>query len=415
MRHSKRKRGYSLNFSTPTLAEKVAFLRDPRSYDASVRQVDVRETHMSWVFLTDSVVFKLKKPVRFPYLDFATLEKRRNACRAEVELNRRLAPDVYLDAVPLSVSCDGLTIGGDGAVADWLVKMRRLNQGRMLDRLILEKRLHRRDLDALASKLAGFYRNARSVLIRPEVLLRRWDYDFRQNAIVLLTPRLNLPPGPIRQLDRVLREFLFRKQVLFVERLKQRRIIDGHGDLRPEHIWVGDGVKIIDCLEFNARLRILDPLEEIAYLDLECEQLGMKGVGALIQRPVLQALRDRAPSSLFHFYRCYRGMLRARLSIAHLLAEKPRTPEKWRPQALSYLKLALADARYLEAALRTPRDRRASDPHATAGWPPPEGARKTQWKSYSPSRPVSHGAEERYPLRSLARLRDASRPFPILP
>ena len=379
MRHSKREGGYGWNMWTPTLEEKVAFLRDPRSYDASAQQVDVRKTHMSWVFLTDSVVFKLKKPVRFPYLDFTTLEKRRNSCRAEVELNRRLAADVYLDAVPLSVSPAGLVIGEGVTVVDWLVKMRRLNQGRMLDCLIPEKRLEQECIEALALKLADFYRNAHRVFMRPDVFLRHWEYDLWQNRVVLLNPRFKLSPGPIRYLDGLLREFLSQKQALFVDRLKRRRIVDGHGDLRPEHIWLGDEVKIIDCLEFNARLRILDPLEEIAYLDLECEHLGMKGIGDITRPCVMQGLRDHPPVSLFCFYRCYRAMLRARLSIAHLLAPNPRSPEKWRPQALSYLKLAAPDARQLEAYLRRPEDRNAACPRASGEWFPPGAARKIRW------------------------------------
>ncbi len=351
MNYTESKGDCSRGLRVPGVEEKVAFLRDPRSYNPSLQRVDVRETHMSWVFLTDGVVFKLKKPVRFPYLDFTTIEKRAVASRAEVALNRRLAADVYIDAVPLCVSPAGLSIGGGTRIVDWLVKMRRLDQSRMLDHLIAEKRIGENGIEALALKLAGFYRKARQVLMPAEIFLANWDYDLRQNRIVLLNPRFGLSPGPIRYLDRVLRQFFACKGALFVERLEQRRIVDGHGDLRPEHIWLGNEIKIIDCLEFNARLRMLDPLEEIAYLDLECEHLGMKGVGEIVWRRISQALRDHSPQSLFHFYRCYRAMLRARLSIAHLLAPKPRTPEKWRPQALSYLRLAAADARHLEAAI----------------------------------------------------------------
>jgi uncharacterized protein len=127
--------------------------------------------------------------------------------------------------------------------------------------------------------------------------------------------------------------------------------VDGHGDLRPEHIWLGEEVKIIDGIEFNARLRALDPLDEIAYLDLECEHLGAKGLGDYVRREVMRALRDEPPHFLYCFYRGYRAMLRARLSIGHLLSTEQRTPEKWRPQALDYLEIAAADARCLEKAL----------------------------------------------------------------
>src|SRR5271166_209279 len=98
-------------FSTPTLEDKVAFLSDSRSSGGSAGRVEVRETHMSWVFFAGNTVFKLKKPVRFPYLDFSTIAKRRMACRAEVDLNRRLAPDVYIGAIPLRTSGAGIAIG----------------------------------------------------------------------------------------------------------------------------------------------------------------------------------------------------------------------------------------------------------------------------------------------------------------
>jgi uncharacterized protein len=327
MEYSEIKSNCSAKNWVPALEEKVAFLCDPRAYDGSVGQVELHETNMSWLFLADGIVLKLKKPVRFPYLDFSTREKRGVACRAEVELDRRLAADVYLDAVPLCVSPAGFSIGEGAQVVDWLVKMRRLDQEQMLDRLLAEKRLGRDIIEALASKLAAFYRNARAVLIRPDVFLKHRAEDLRRSAVILLNPRFGLSPGSIRYLDRLLREFLVRKEALFVERLERRRIVDGHGDLRPEHIWLGGEIKIIDCLEFNARLRALDPLEEIAYLDLECEHLGAKGIGDIVRRRVSQALRDRPPLSLFHFYRCYRAILRARLSVSHLLASNRARPK----------------------------------------------------------------------------------------
>lgn len=396
MRQSKAGHDCGKPLPAPTIEEKVAFLRDARSYDASVAAVEVRETHMSWVFLTAHHAFKLKKPVRFPYLDFSTLAKRQRACRAEVELNRRLAPDVYLGAVPLCVSANGLAIGEGIAAVDWLVKMRRLNEGRMLDKLIAKKQVDCHSLDAIILKLYGFYRHANPVLLRPEVYFNQWKLNLQQNLTILMDPRFRLPLGLIRQCDAVLRQFLRRKNSVLLNRLQQRRIVDGHGDLRPEHIWLGDDVKIIDCIEFNARLRAVDPLDEIAYLDLECEHLGAGGIGGYIRPRVLQALHDHPPFSLYCFYRCYRGMLRARLSIAHLLAPNPRTPEKWRPRALAYLRIAAAEARQLEKALRIPEDRKAVSPHAGGVWPPPEAARRSELPPYCASAPALLERAERY-------------------
>jgi aminoglycoside phosphotransferase family enzyme len=139
-----------------------------------------------------------------------------------------------------------------------------------------------------------------------------------------------------------------------------RKIVDGHGDLRPEHIWLGDPVRIIDCLEFNPHLRAVDPFDEIAFLSLECERLGSAATGARLKRQVTRGLRDGLSEELFLFYRCHRAMLRARLAMAHLLEPNPRTPDKWPRLARSYLRIATADARRLEVLLRRRTGRRAA-------------------------------------------------------
>ena len=117
---------------------------------------------MSHVFLVGDQVFKLEKPVRFPYLDFSTLQRREAACRAEIELNRRLTPDVYRGVVPLVRSATGLAIGGRGEVVDWLVVMKRLDENQMLDRVIAAGRLQRWQIDRLASTLVNFIAEPRS-------------------------------------------------------------------------------------------------------------------------------------------------------------------------------------------------------------------------------------------------------------
>jgi aminoglycoside phosphotransferase family enzyme len=127
--------------------------------------------------------------------------------------------------------------------------------------------------------------------------------------------------------------------------------------LRPEHIWLEDPVKILDCLEFNPRLRAVDPFDEIAFLSLECERLGAAWAGEHIRRRITPGLRDGSCEQLFLFYRCHRAMLRARLAIAHLLEPAPRTPEKWPRLARGYLQIAAADAIRLERSFKAPKGR----------------------------------------------------------
>ena len=332
----------------PTLADKVAFLQSPAAYAPAPAAVEVRETHMSWVFLAGPHVYKLKKPVRFPYLDFSTLARREAACRAELRLNRRLAPDVYLGVVPLTQSDGGLAVGGDGAPVDWLVKMKRLDERDMLDSRIADGRLTVPRLDQLAAVLARFYRAAAPAFLSPAVHLADFAESLTFNKRVLLDPRYALPAGLVRRIDAAQRRFLARRGEAIAMRIRHRRIVEGHGDLRPEHIWLDNQVRIIDCIEFNARLRVVDPFDEIAYLGLECERLGAAWAGDYLQRRMKCLLRDGPADELFTFYRCHRATLRARLAIAHLAEAHPRTPEKWPKLALSYLALADEAARRLE-------------------------------------------------------------------
>lgn len=299
---------------------------------------------MSWVFLAGDKVYKLKKPIRLPYLDFSSLERRRVACEAELSLNRRLAPDVYQSVTPLVRSQGRLGIGGTGEVVDWLVVMRRLDESGTLEHALLAKTLTPRQLDPLIEVLARFYQRTSKVAISPEDLLRGWRQGLADNRHVLLNPRFRLPVGLVLRLDHRLGRFLSERSDRLRARAWHRRIVDGHGDLRPEHIWLEPPVRIIDCLEFNTRLRRIDPLDEIAFLTVECERLGGARHGEYIRRHLVNRLPGGFDPSLFAFYRCYRATLRARLAIAHLLDPQVRTPEKWPHLTRAYLELAAREA-----------------------------------------------------------------------
>ncbi|WP_051955676.1 hypothetical protein [Beijerinckia mobilis] len=334
--------------------DKLAFLKDARHFPGVVRGVEMHETHMSWVFLTEDRVYKLKKPVRFPYLDFSTLERREIACRAEDTLNRRLAPDVYEGVLPLTIDASGLAIGGSGETVDWLVVMRRLDPATNFETVLLTGQLKIWQVDRVAATLKAFYRHARPVLMPAEHLLADWRRATALNRSVLCDKRFGLPLGPIGRILGLQQRFLSEHGEVLAKRARNGRIIDAHGDLRPEHIWLTRPIRIIDCLEFDARLRALDPLDEIAFLHLECERLGACWAGERIRRRLATLLGEPRSSGLFLFYRTQRALLRARLSIAHLLDERPRTPEKWPRRAHAYIRLAARDAVGLEHFIRKP-------------------------------------------------------------
>ena len=186
----------------PTLANKVEFLSRPEAYSHAIGELVRKETHMSWVFLVGDRVYKLKKPVRFPYLDFSTLARREAACRAEFSLNRRLAPNVYIAVIPLIASPQGLSLGGEGHVIDWLVLMRRLDDRWALKQVVRDRRLEASQLDRLVTTRVRFYRRARPILLSAGAHLAAWPRNLTLNRRVLLDPRFDLPSGLIRRIDR---------------------------------------------------------------------------------------------------------------------------------------------------------------------------------------------------------------------
>ncbi|MBU6442717.1 MAG: hypothetical protein KGR48_02305 [Alphaproteobacteria bacterium] len=359
-----------------SLAEKIRFLGSGAAFPGEAGPVEIRQTHMSCVFLTRERVYKLKKPVRLSYLDFSTLDRREAACRAELKINQLLAPGVYLAVAPVSRDAQGYSLDRTGEIADWLVVMRRLDETLMLDRFLSEGRLTRFDLNRLVARLVTFYRHAAPALVPPHAWLAKWRRDIAGNHALLRREAFRLPPAKVARIHHTLLRFLQERQALLLHRAEHRHIVDGHGDLRPEHIWLGRPLRIIDRLEFDPALRRLDPFDEAAYLDLECRRLGAAWAGDRIRRGLIRALRNGPSSQLFVFYRCYRAALRARLAAAHLLEPEVRTPEKWRPLALEYLSFAAADAACLERFLRTPAGRRSAGPYATGKAPRPEAARK---------------------------------------
>ncbi|MDF1715455.1 MAG: hypothetical protein P1U75_02105 [Antarcticimicrobium sp.] len=324
-----------------TVAEKVRFLSDPGTYAHDPATVEVIETHMSWVFLAGPKVFKLKKPVRYDFLDFSTIGKRRRAVCDEVQLNRRLAPDLYEVPRPLGIGADGrLSLdGARGQVVDWLVEMRRLPEERNLERMIGAGDLTPGHIGQVADLLRGFYGATPPAEIAPEDYAGQFAAEYAKTRAVLTDPALKLDePQLDAALDAYDRSYA-EAHPLLCQRVRAGHVVEGHGDLRPEHVFLTDAPVIIDCLEFNRALRLVDPLDEIAFLGMECAKLGPEWVAGALYHGLGAALGN-PPPVLVEFYWRYRALLRARLSLLHLVVQPERTPWKWRPQARRYVALS---------------------------------------------------------------------------
>lgn len=329
--------------SHPTDAQRVRFLASPAALGAG--PVETIETHMSWVFRSAGDVLKLKKPVRYPFLDFSTLAAREASCREEVRLNSRLAPGVYRGVMALQWRDGALSLVPEDRIdpaapmLDWLVHMRRLPEERMLDRLIADGRLDAGDIDALVVRLAAFYRSAPRITLAPADYLRRFEREQAINRELLLRPQFDVP-GAAEALDR-LDAALRRDHAALEARAAAGRLVDGHGDLRPEHVCLLDPPVVIDGLEFNATLRQVDPFDELAFLGMECDVAGAPWIGVRLVDGCAAALGERPAGALLALYAACRAVLRARLAMAHLLDPEPRTPLRWPALAAVYLRHAL--------------------------------------------------------------------------
>lgn len=320
------------------LAAKVAFLSKPNAYPEVPAGVEAKETHMSWVFLTDRHAYKLKKPVRTGFLDYGTIAARQRNCRREIRLNRRLAPGVYLGAVALRHDGrTGLHLGGGGRAVDWLVKMRRLPEEWTLERRIAGGTVRATDIRRLGRRLAAFFRSAAMGRISANAYLRDLQEAVRANCGELAWPRFGLPRDTVENLAAVQLAFLGRHGDLLRGRAAARRVREGHGDLRPEHIYCDGAPIVMDCLEFNRRLRTVDPVDELAYLAMECERLGDPRIGPWLFDTYRRETGDSPPNSLITFHKCFRACLRATIAVWHVADAGVREPERWRKRALQYL------------------------------------------------------------------------------
>jgi aminoglycoside phosphotransferase family enzyme/predicted kinase len=303
-------------------------LRRPEAYPAPrPSAVVLMTTHISWVFLTDREAWKIKRPVDYGFVDYASPDKRRRCCEEEVRLNRRLAPDVYLGVVPVRLGPTGHTLGPEGTVVDHAVRMRRLSEATSADALLRRGALTALHLTSLVVRLARFYTGAAPApaygaldVIRANVI-----ENFTQTApfVGRFVPRVTF--------DRVRawqHEFLGREAARFRARLDQGRIREGHGDLRLEHVYFEGPAErepiVIDAIEFNERFRMGDVAADVAFLAMELTARSRGDLAEVFLAGFAQETDDHDLYGVIDFYASYRAWVRAK--VAAFLAVDPTTP-----------------------------------------------------------------------------------------
>ena len=291
-------------------------LRQARCYPHPVTEIQLLETHISWVLLTGDYAYKVKKPVDLGFLDFSTLDQRRRYCEEELRLNRRFAPQLYLDVVRITGDVAAPCIAGDGPVIDYAVRMRQFPQQALASALLAAGRLVPQHLEDLAAALAAFHQaaaatNAGSPFGTPQVILDAALQNFDQ-----LSPLLT-GPGDGNVLS-TLRRWTLREHAAKRARMERRRVAGAvrecHGDLHLGNIVLIDGRLVpFDCIEFNPALRWNDVLSEAAFLVMDLQDRGSPRLGWLFLNAYLEHTGDYQGLALLPFYLVYRAMVRAKV------------------------------------------------------------------------------------------------------
>ena len=325
----------------------IAFLSSPDAYPGG-GPVEVVETHSACVFLAGDRAYKLKRAVRYDFLDFSTLDLRRLACEAEVRLNARTAPGIYLGAVPVTRDADGrLAIGGQGAPVEWLVAMRRFNQEGLLDRLASRGALPPPRMPTLADAVARMHDTAEVRADHGGLAGLTWVVD--RNAIVFEEYAEVLPRDLAVRVSDGSREALARHAALLEARRASGRVRQCHGDLHLRNIVMVDGQPLIfDAIEFNDRIACTDVLYDLAFLVMDLLRTGLPAHASRLLNRYLEVRDELDGIALMPLFLSARAAIRAKVTaIEATLAHDPEQSARDRSLAGEYLDDALA---FLETA-----------------------------------------------------------------
>jgi aminoglycoside phosphotransferase family enzyme/predicted kinase len=300
--------------SYPTL---IAALREPAAYGHPVEAVRLIETHISWVLLTGTYAYKIKKPVDFGFLDFSTLEKRRFFCEEELRLNRRFAPELYLAVLPITGEPAHPTMDGTGKPLEYAVKMKQFDDADSGDRLATDGRLRPEHIDSLAETLATFHDQAARANPEdqhglPEAVQKAAEENFSQ---IRAAPAAGQERTPLDELHAWTRAEYQRLQQHLWARKQTGFIRECHGDLHLGNlVLIGERLVPFDCIEFSESLRWVDVISEMAFIVMDLEVGGHRPLAFRLLNRYLEITGDYAGLDLLDYYRVYRALVRAKIA-----------------------------------------------------------------------------------------------------
>jgi len=304
----------------PTVEGRTKELLRPGFYGPGVKKVRLIQTHTSWVFLTGKYCYKVKKPVNFGFLDYTTLSARRFFCTEEFRLNKQLSPDVYLDVLPITETRKGLALGGRGRIVDYCIRMHELPQASIMTEQLRRGGVTFAQVDEIAEQIARFHRTAErgpqvAQYGSSEIVRLNWDENFAQ-TMDFRGRTITYPQ--FASIKRKVERFIRDKRHLFRHRREAGFVRKCHGDLHSKNVFVGEQVRIFDCIEFNPRFSCSDTASEVAFMVMDLDFHGRHDLANFfVERYVVHA-RDPGLLRLLDFYLCYRAYVRGKVTSFNL-------------------------------------------------------------------------------------------------
>jgi len=320
-------------------------LQNPSALPDKTETVSVVQTHISVVFVADEFVYKIKKPVNFGFLDFTTLEKRKFYCEQEVELNRRLSRDIYLDVLPLTLDGQTHTLKNiQGEVLDYAVKMKRIPDHVLMKSVFNNGMLTGSHLENIARVLAEFHAiAARSpeidVFGEADKFKVNTDENFEQVEKYI---NITIGKNEFNAVKQWTEDFYDANRDLFIKRIGEGRIRDCHGDLHMEHVCFTESLSIIDCIEFNERFRYSDTVADIAFLLMDLEYHGGETFSKILWNSYREFANEKDVETLLIFYKVYRAFVRGKVNSFQVddASISPEKKEEAIQTASKYFRLA---------------------------------------------------------------------------
>jgi hypothetical protein len=335
--------------------EVIEAFRRPETYENDPGKIDLIQTHISFIFLTDKFVYKIKKAVDFGFLDFGSLLKRKEFCEKELELNRKLCKDMYLEVVPINKS-DLIKIKGKGKTVEYAVKMKKIPQEKLMNKLLEENKIDEKIIDQIAGIIVEFHSR-----IEHRRDAGKLGYDAKLDPIVEINWKENfeqtksfiektISSEEFVFIQKRIMDFIKNKNYLFKSRMINGKVKYCHGDIHSGNIFIANQIYIFDAIEFNDRIRYSDVTADVGFLAMDLEFKNRPELASFLIQRYLEYSKDKELEELLSFYKCYRAYVRGKvigfkLNDVNISNEEKEQAKK---EAQSYFSLACKYAKSLK-------------------------------------------------------------------